>query len=163
MPDAYRFVDCWYAIGFTAQDIPRKRLSAPWSYTAYAVASGKMRSMFRCVFAVVLFFAMLASGLYACAGEPAMAEHHMAQDQIPLLTDSSSKDSPGNELLLADQQSDTAEADSSFDSPALCHSAPSGFNFGRKSAAVIPFTPNAFLQPFSDGLRRPPRSGLHRA
>jgi hypothetical protein len=126
------------------------------------VADGKMHSMFRCVFAVVLFFAMLASGLYAWAGEPTMAEHHVEQEQIPLQADACGESSTSNKPLLTDQQSDTAETDSGFDSPALCHSAPSGLTFGRKSAAAIPFTPTAFLQPFSDGLRRPPRLALLR-
>ena len=122
-----------------------------------------MRTMFRCVFAVVLFFAMLASGYYASVGEPVMAEHHVVQKQVPLLADTCGEGSTGNKPPVTDQQSDIAEADSGFDSPALCQSAPSSLIFGRESAAAIPFTLTAFLQPFSDGLRRPPRLGLHRA
>ena len=117
--------------------------------------------MLRCALVVVLFLAMLASGFYASAGEPTMAEHHLVQEQIPLLADSCGEGPAGKKPTATDDYSDTAEADSGYDSPALCNSVSPSLGFGSRPGTAIPFTPTAFLQPFSDGLRRPPRTGLH--
>jgi hypothetical protein len=119
--------------------------------------------MFRCALAVVLFFAMLASGFYASAGEPTMAEHHLVQEQTPLLADSCGEGPTGKQPPTTGDFSDTAETDSGFDGPALCNSVPAKLTFVPRSATAIPFTPVVLLQPFSDGLRRPPRAGLHLA
>lgn len=92
-----------------------------------------------------------------------MAEHPLGQEHVSVLADTSGESPAGKKPLIANDFSDTADADNSLDGTALCNSAPASLSFGPRSGAAIPFTSVALLQPFTDGLRRPPRAKPHLA
>jgi hypothetical protein len=117
--------------------------------------------MLRCVFAVILFFSLLVSGLYAEAGEPAMAQHVVAQEQVQISANACTDGSTNKQPTIVGSACIDAEADGQaegdIETCGLCNSTASSLNFGPKPVLAIPFTPVLFLQPHPDGLRRPPR------